>query len=172
MELWDRLENETSLAYEWFCRYRDYGRERSHVVVVEKYGKKKSYLTQVGRWSKKYNWVKRVEAYDFYLENKIRDSLEDERLTAAKKHIVLADIFYNKVLEGMKSISPHEISPKNLTSMADFAVKTERDALGIASEFKITNDVNVRDKTTEKVFKSVMDIADKILALRTSKVEE
>ena len=36
MEAWDRLENESSKAYEGFCRYRDMGISRSVMKVQQK----------------------------------------------------------------------------------------------------------------------------------------
>ena len=172
MEIWDKQEGETTLSYDWFCKYRDYGTERSQAIIVQKYGRKDSYTTQLGKWSKKYNWVERVNAYDIYLEGKKRKSMEDERLTAAKKHIALAEVFYKKVMEKMKTLDAEDLSARSLKDMAEFAVKTERDALGIAQEFKVVNDVTVKDKNAEKVYQSVIDIANKVLDMRAPKGDE
>ncbi len=43
----DKLPKETSIAYEWFCKYRDMGIKRSTAKVVQKYGRKPTYRRQL-----------------------------------------------------------------------------------------------------------------------------
>ncbi len=41
MKDWEQLQSETQLAYEWFCRYRDMGADRSMAKLVQNYTRKK-----------------------------------------------------------------------------------------------------------------------------------
>jgi len=170
MNSWDKQRKETSLAYEWFCKYRNLSSSnRSQQAVIEKYSKKKSYTTQLARWSKRNEWVKRVEAYDAYLEDKIKLELEDERVTAARRHIDIAKKFFGIVEKKLAKIDKTDIKDMTATEMkalAEFAVKTERDALGITTELKVKSDVTVTDKMGDKVSKDFNGLIAKALAMR------
>ena len=170
MNIWDKQHQESTLAYEWFCKYRNIpAAERSQLAVIEKYSKKKSYVTQLARWSKKFDWVKRVEAYDAHVEDKIRLKLEDERVTAARKHIDIANKFFaivNKKINSLSQKNIKDMSVTELKGLAEFAVKTERDALGIANELNVNSDVNITDKMGAKINKDYMDLVEKALAMR------
>lgn len=176
MNSWDKQLKETSLAFEWFCKYRNLSAaNRSQAAVIEKYSKKKSYATQLARWSKKYDWVKRVEDYDAHLEEKIQLELEDERVTAARKHIDVANKFFTIVNKKINSLSQKNIkdmSATELKGLAEFAVKTERDALGVATELKVQNDITVEDKMGDRISDDVSKIMDRVLAMRFEKTEK
>lgn len=74
------IENETDKAFEWFCRYRDYGADRSLDKVREKYGKKEAYVRQLEKWSKNFSWVSRALAFDAYRQKELQsESLEIEK---------------------------------------------------------------------------------------------
>ena len=49
----DKLPKETSIAYEWFCKYRDMGIKRSTAKVVQKYGRKPTYRRHIQGLSNK-----------------------------------------------------------------------------------------------------------------------
>jgi hypothetical protein len=78
---WDNpIANETDKAFEWFCRYRDYGADRSLDKVREKYGKKKAYVGQLEKWSRNFSWVSRALAYDVYRQKELQsENLEIEK---------------------------------------------------------------------------------------------
>ena len=98
MKEWEQLESETELAYEWFCRYRDMGAERSLTKVIQKYNKKNTYKSQLAKWSTKYNWTTRVSAYDSHISGQKLVEMENEQLRAAREHIHLADTVMELVL--------------------------------------------------------------------------
>ncbi len=77
-DLWDKLPTETNKAYLIFCRYRDLGPARSLRKLVQTLNKTPTYLRQLADWSKKHYWPERVEAYDFYLVEKERQTFEDK----------------------------------------------------------------------------------------------
>ncbi|MFA5584045.1 MAG: hypothetical protein WDA09_07505 [Bacteriovoracaceae bacterium] len=168
---WEKLEIETTLAYEWFCRYRDMGIGRSHVKLVQAYGKNKTYTSQIQVWSKKYNWVSRVEAYDLYLEEKKRSEMEDEKMKAARGHFRLADVVEDFVWEKLPELKETKINALQWRSLAEFAVKTKRDALGFAEKHEISTEVDVSDKFSERISKEVLEKTKRLFDLRGAEDE-
>ena len=166
MNIWEKLADETSLAYEWFCRYRDMGLERSHANLVQLYGKKKSYKSQLQVWSKKYNWTWRAQAYDLYLENQKRNEMEDEQLKTAREHVHLADEIMELLLLKLSCLRDADINATQWKGLAEFAVKTKRDALGIAEKHDVSGLIDVNDKTATRISKEFLDRTKRLLALR------
>lgn len=169
---WEKLKEETNLAYEWFCRYRDYGPERSMQKILQKYAMKNSYLRQLKLWSKKHGWVARAEAYDLHIEKLKRTEMENEQVKAAKEHIKLADSFMDVVWEALPKLKGARINALQLRSLAEFAVKTKRDALGIAEKHEISTEVDVNDKFVERLSKELLEKTDKILAIRDEVLDD
>jgi len=58
---YDRLENETSKAYQAFVVYRDLGGLRTIDAVAQELNKSHALI---GRWSRQHSWVERTEAWD------------------------------------------------------------------------------------------------------------
>ena len=71
---WDRLENESSVAYEAFKIYLEMP-DRSLPKVSQKLSKS---LTQIKKWSSKFNWVERTAAYDSSIVEETRLSVIEE----------------------------------------------------------------------------------------------
>lgn len=163
---WEKLENETTLAYEWFCRYRDFGPERSLAKIVHEHGRKKNYVRQLEVWSRKSSWVIRATAYDVYIEEKKRLEKESEQVKVAKEHGRLADSFMDIVWEALPKLRGTEINALQLRSLAEFAVKTKRDALGIAEKHEFSAEVNVNDKFAERLSKELLEKTNRLLAIR------
>lgn len=64
-EIFDRpIPGETDKAFEWFCRYRDLGGERTLAKVAQLYGKGTAYIQQLQKWSCKHRWVPRTLSFD------------------------------------------------------------------------------------------------------------
>lgn len=164
---WEKRPGETEIAYHWFCKYRDMGVERSHAEVVQKYSKKPTYKSQLAKWSVKYDWVDRVVAYDQYMEEKKRAAIEDERMVAAREDISLAEDVLTKVKAKMAILEAEDMSIYDMRTLAEFAIKIRRDAMGVAQEFKITSDVSVTDKTAERVYDNFIATAERLLAMRS-----
>lgn len=74
---WDRLDEESTKAYEAFSVYRDLGTNRSLDAVAQKL--KKS-ATIMGRWSSTYDWVNRAIAYDEYIDAQARIKLDRDAI--------------------------------------------------------------------------------------------
>ena len=166
MKEWEHLQSETQLAYEWFCRYRDMGAERSMAKLVQNYTRKKSYKSQLQVWSKKYNWNKRVMMYDSYLNTQKLVELENEILKAAREHILLADKIMKILLVKLESLENIEFSPMQWKALAEFAIKTKRDASGIAERFDVLGDADVRHKVSQRMVEEIREINKRLLAIR------
>jgi len=81
--IWERQLKETSKAYKAFCEYRDLGSDRSLSKLTQELNVSKTHL---GNWSSKYNWVERVEAFDDYIESRVRDSNEKAIVEMRTRH--------------------------------------------------------------------------------------
>ena len=71
-EIFKRQPDETNKAYSAFCKYRDFGPDRSIAKVVKKLGKKPGYARQMEEWSSKFNWIERTKAFDDKADEKRR----------------------------------------------------------------------------------------------------
>ncbi len=172
MKEWEQLQSETKLAYEWFCRYRDMGVERSTVKVQQKYSKKDSYKRQLAKWSIKYNWTTRAEAYDNHIGGKKLVEMESEQLRAAREHIHLADSVMELVLRKLAVIELSDINVNGLKGLAELAVKTKRDALGIAERLDVSGEVDIQHKFSQRMIDEVREVNKKLLAIRDGKSDQ
>ena len=161
--IWDKREDESSKAYAWFCRYRDMGPDRSHEKLNQKYTEGRSRKALTLRWSSKYNWVERAEAYDVYLEGRKRESNEERTIKAAEEHIKLSDSVMEVLLYKLPLISSGELKPNEWKSIAEFAVKTKRDALGIADKHEVTGEISVDHEIGKKLSKELLERTRRLL---------
>ena len=76
------MEDETNAAWNAFCLYRDYGRDRGILKTLTLNGIHSSRYGAWCKWSAKYGWVKRCGAYDTHLDG-IRRA---ERVRSCMKH--------------------------------------------------------------------------------------
>lgn len=166
MNTWDRLEGETSLAYEWFCRYRDMGPDRSMTKVVQSCNKGATYKGQLAKWSLKFDWVSRVMAYDQYMEGQKRLNFEDEQMKAIREQVQLSNQVMEVLLRHLVLIDGMRISPLQWKGLAEFAVKTKRDALGFADKVEMTGQIDVRDENAVKICDEILGRTERLLATR------
>jgi len=163
MSEWEKLTEETEVSYLWFSRYRDYGGERSLVKVCQKYDKKDNYRVQLGKWSKQHRWPERVAAYDAYLDEQKRTTLENERLQMAREHIEVADKTMEAYLRMLNALDLEKVNASAIKGFGEFAVKTKRDALGVVEEHKITGEVNVSNKNDIRMSEEILAMTKKLL---------
>lgn len=142
-EIWERLPNESSKAYQAFCIYRDLGVERSLEKVAQNRGKpgSKSWLNT---WSTKYHWVERAQAYDDYLEQEKRKEQEKAILEMVERHTKEAMALQQKALERLKSLDPNELSTKDVLSYLMEAMKLERLSRGEPTEVQAPLNIVVK----------------------------
>ena len=133
MAVWERQEGESKPAYDAFWAYCSIGKgeKRSYSRVARKL--KKS-VTLIHRWGGQWNWQERTRAYDNHLMEVELAALKKQRVEAARRHARIARSFQEKVIKRLVSVNPDELTPKDLTTWLDVAVKIERQALGEPTE--------------------------------------
>ncbi len=128
-EIWERLPNESSKAYQAFCIYRDLGVMRSIRKVAQNRGKPKS-ITWLNNWSVKYNWVERVKAYDDYMEQEKRKAQEQAILEMVDRHSNEAIGLQQIALKRLKQLNPEDLTVKDVLNFLVEAIKIERISRG------------------------------------------
>ena len=136
---WERQKSESSKAYAAFCSYRDMGVSRSLVKIVNivygesTEGKLSVNLRQLSTWSSKYGWVARVEAYDDYLESKLRRDNELAIEKMARRHTEASMMAVDKAVDRIKMIgekNTEELTPKEALEYLKVAAELERKSRG------------------------------------------
>jgi hypothetical protein len=133
---WDQREDESMQAYLAFVVYRDLRAERSiDAAYRAARGQQTSSKRASGRffeWSQKYEWKLRANAYDSYLERKVRDKMEEQEIDdyrhdlrayfdRQKKLSVAAGNaaigLLTKAAEGLRNLDPKSIKPGELAAL-------------------------------------------------------
>ena len=139
LDSWERQKSESSKAYAAFCAYRDMGAGRSLTNIVQivhgaiPEGKRKAKRGRFEIWSSKYGWVARVEAYDDYLESKLRLDNELEIEKMARRHTEASMMAVDKAVERIKLIgekNTEELTPKEALEYLKVAAELERKSRG------------------------------------------
>lgn len=102
MKLWEPQPNESSVAYQAFAMYRDFGPERSIDSVSRKLSKS---IPLLKRWSSKWAWVERAMAFDTYLDS-VRLAAREQTAAKEARKIMSAD----EVLQGLTRIADADIA--------------------------------------------------------------
>ena len=163
--IWDKREDESAKAYEWFCRYRDMGPGRSHEKLNQKYSESISKKSLTLRWSSKYAWVERAEAYDAHLEAIKRETHEDRVRKTAEEHIDVADKIMELALCKLALLEGMEVKPNEVKGLIELAVKIKRDALGIAEKHEVTGEVHVEQQTANKLIDDLLERSQQLLEM-------
>jgi len=142
-EIWERLPNESSKAYQAFCIYRDLGVERSLEKVAQNRGKPGS-RSWLDSWSTKYHWVERARAYDDYLEQEKRKEREKAILEMVDRHIKEAMALQQKALERLKTLNPDELTTRDVLNYLLEAMKVERLCRGEPTESQAPLEVVIK----------------------------
>lgn len=130
-EPWERLEGESSKAYEAFSAYRDMGSQRSLSKVAEKLGKSE---TLMGRWSSAYQWRERAAKWDDEQNRMARESQLEEIRKMRKRHAGLAYSMLVKAGRALKTMPEEEIKAADISRMVEIASKLERVSRGDVGE--------------------------------------
>lgn len=163
--IWDKREDESAKAYEWFCRYRDMGPDRSHEKLNQKYSEGVSKRSLTLRWSSKYAWVERAEAYDAYLDGIKRDSNEDRVRKTAEEHIDVADKIMELALSKLALLEWAEVKPHEVKGLIELSVKMKRDALGVAEKHEVNGEIHVDHKIAKKLSDDLLERSRRLLGL-------
>ena len=163
--IWDKREDESSKAYEWFCRYRDMGPDRSHEKLDQMYSEGVSKRSQTLRWSSKHAWVERAEAYDAYLDAIKRESNEDRVRKTAEEHIDVADKIMELALSKLALLEGTEVKPHEVKGLIELSVKMKRDALGVAEKHEVNGEIHVDHEIGRKLSDDLLERSRRLLGL-------
>jgi hypothetical protein len=112
MKPWERLEDESSHAYQAFIAYRDATKRslqsvHSHVTISTSIG-------QLHTWSNRYNWKDRALAWDRHVSAKrdarILTKLTSERSKLALKRLTARSLAVNQALRTLEKINRDSIA--------------------------------------------------------------
>jgi len=135
LELWDRQPVERTLQYTRFCAYRDMiyldekgnaikngkaiGR-RSLVKLAAKLGVSKNAVADI---ASKWNWTNRADAYDKYMERRIRESQEEAIIRMREMHALVGANLIQKATARLMRIPVDEMDAQDIARFVDSGVK-------------------------------------------------
>jgi hypothetical protein len=106
-EIYQRMSDESSKAYEAFALYRDTGINRSTDDVARRLGKSSALIQ---RWSSVYNWVERAAAWDDHVDTQARKKVERDAIKR-KADMLTRHALTGKVMQqkGVNYLNEHGI---------------------------------------------------------------
>lgn len=128
---WERLDKESTVAYDAFKVYRDMGNERSLAKVGAQLGKSTALME---RWSAQHDWQKRVLAWDDEIE---RVASEDLMKEIAKMRARQRKQALKMQLKGMNLLDGFNVGDAKLgevVSLLKLGMEQERIAMGDVGE--------------------------------------
>ncbi|MBQ5659309.1 MAG: hypothetical protein IIV02_07305 [Peptococcaceae bacterium] len=124
---WERQPDESDVAFEAFCVYRDMGTERSLRSVAEKLNKSSQLM---GRWSGKFSWVDRVSAWEDEQDRILCQEQIKDIKKMRQRHADLAMEMLAKALEGIQYLHPEELNAVSISRLVEVASKLEQKSRG------------------------------------------
>lgn len=106
---WERIEHETTEAYADFCCYLNLGPTRTIPKVAELRNKNVKTLWQS---SSRYKWVKRAEAYDEHIEQKVREVMERKIMQVKEAALTGAMKMTELGLKKLNSMKETDLTPR------------------------------------------------------------
>lgn len=144
---WERQADEDWKHYEWFCKWRDsIAKERRVTVFSRAVGSTPSTIKRV---MEKNAWEKRLTAYKLRLLEEKEELDVVEREEMYKRHSSLSMKLQEKLEEAIDNIDATDLTPKDIVSWLDIAVKVDRLSRGESTQNiseKKNIDVNVSQK--------------------------
>jgi len=136
-ESWERLAEETPLAYAAFCAFRDVGAERNIRKAVESTekdeGKREKRYRVWRNWCAQFRWRERAADYDRYLEHLKQTELRKTIEAQGEKHREVTGKMLDVVKKKLDSMNPAELTQGNLTEWVNTAIRAEREAAGLVA---------------------------------------
>jgi hypothetical protein len=177
-EPWDRLPDETELAFRAFIVYRDMGMGRSieklRDLILDPSGRPRYKTTRyMQEWSRLNRWVERARAYDDHLDQIRLKAADDEirksKAEMRKRHTTIAlamqDRVIAKIMPDPKNrdtyLDPKEIKAGQIPMWAKISTDLERTTMDMPTViFSNTGESKV-DKYSEAKW---LDEYDKLMA--------
>jgi len=136
-ECWEKLADESSLAYAAFCAFRDLGAERNirrAVEAAETDESKRDKKYKVWRnWAAQFRWKERAADYDRYLEKLKQAELRKTIEAQGEKHRVVTGKMLDVVCKKLDGMNPADLSQGAVNDWVQTAIKAEREAAGLIS---------------------------------------
>jgi hypothetical protein len=188
--IWERQKGETTKAYYQFCLYRDYGVDRSLYKVFDKSkrngkgsqnrvdsGQKMVSLKQATGLCSKFEWVKRVSAYDDYIEKSIRKKREQDIMKMRERYAIsgkksqeyaeaLRDIGKTVIVKKYQqnpenfNLSEYGISLADARELEKHAMKLERFGLGDTEETKEVTHIEKPESQNDGLERKFLNASD------------
>ena len=137
---WERQPKESAKAYAAFEMYRALGPARSIAEVAKECNKNQSLLN---RWSGKWKWVARARAYDQQFEQRNLEDEEEAREEMRARHLQLSRKMQRMAEDRLTKMTAEMLEkPREVTDWLDFAMRVERECLGLTNGSGINIEVN------------------------------
>jgi len=134
-ESWERLPNESNLAFSAFCAFRDCGTERNirrAVESVEADEAVRSKRYKVWRnWAAQFRWRERAADYDRYIEKLKQTELRKTIEAQGEKHREVTGKMLDVVKKKLDTMNPADLTQGAVTEWVQTAIKAEREAAGL-----------------------------------------
>ena len=172
---WEKQEGENSKPYAAFCAYRDMGPNRSFAKIVPVlYGELENVkstvkIRQISKWSVGNEWVKRVEAYDVYLETTERLENEKAIKDMAKRHAQASLLTMSKAVDRIKLIGEkedNELTPKEALEYLRISAELERKSRGAPDQI-----IESKETKTVQIIDNIPDVKEDASRTRRTDIE-
>lgn len=137
LEPYERQPGEPSKAFSVFAIYRDMGVRRSIKKSVKQfYGAEYNAgkLRMGQEWSRTWDWVRRVAAWDGYLDREARISQTEAVREMNRRYANTAKAVLSKAVQGLKHVKSDELDATEIARLIEVANKIERLCHGEATE--------------------------------------
>jgi hypothetical protein len=142
--LWEKQKGENGRAFRAFCIYRNLGVNRSIALTAKEFykskeAKKRSTQGTLSDWSSRHFWVSRADAWDLDQQRKDDEELADERVSARKRRLEIAQEQQTIALRRLREIYANEKKRDRFTihaalRMMELGMRNERLELGEATD--------------------------------------
>jgi len=141
---WERQKGEPARAFQAFALYRDEGLTRAFTPVAERLaatgrGKQsvEAMKRQLGTWRKKWNWDERLEAYDLFVDRRMREQRETQLMALNREHgeafIELRSLIQKRLRgdEKVPALDLKDLTWGDAVRALNIAIQGERMAAGL-----------------------------------------
>ena len=158
---YDQQPGESNNNYELFNIYKNMGRSRTYGMVADICPYKTP--QNISKISIKNRWKKRVVDYDLEKDRQMQMKLDDEIMVSRLRQMNIGSDMQKLAQKGLKVLEScvDELSPTDVSKLADIGVKIERLALGSSTEITESK-VEVEGKVDVKVEELPKELVEKI----------
>jgi hypothetical protein len=136
-ESWEKLPNESNLAFSAFRAFRDLGTERNirkAVESVEADEAVRSKRYKVWRnWAAQFRWRERAADYDRYIEKLKQTELRKTIEAQGEKHREVTGKMLDVVNKKLDLMNPADLTQGAVTEWVQTAIRAEREAAGLVA---------------------------------------